>query len=35
MLDAVERALAQFDPLINGDLEPVMKVLHTQPEGQS
>lgn len=35
MLDAVDRAVAQIDQLVGGDLEPVMKVLHTQPEGKS
>ena len=35
MLDAVDRAVAQIDQLVEGDLEPVMKVLHTQQEGKS
>lgn len=35
MLDAVDRAVAQIDQLVGGDLEPVMKVLHTQQEGKS
>ncbi len=34
MLDAVDRALGQIDSLINGELEPVMKTLHTQQTGQ-
>ena len=34
MLDAVDRALGQIDSLIKGELEPVMKTLHTQQKGQ-
>ena len=34
MLDAADRAIGQIDSLINGELEPVMKTLHTQQKGQ-
>ena len=35
ILDAIDRALGQIDPMMSGNLEPVMKALHTQPKGQS
>ncbi|MEC9078997.1 MAG: aminoacyl-tRNA hydrolase [Pseudomonadota bacterium] len=35
ILDAIDRALGQIDPMMSGNFEPVMKVLHTQPKGQS
>ncbi|HCK76758.1 MAG TPA: aminoacyl-tRNA hydrolase [Gammaproteobacteria bacterium] len=35
ILDAIDRALGEIDPIMGGDLEPVMKALHTQQKGQS
>jgi len=35
ILDAIDRALDQIDPMMGGNLEPVMKALHTQHKGHS
>ncbi len=35
ILDAIDRALGEIDPMMAGDLEPVMKALHTQQTGQA
>ena len=35
ILDAIDRALGQIDPMMSGNLEPVMKALHTQHKGES
>ncbi len=35
ILDAIDRALDEINPMMAGDLEPVMKALHTQPTGQA
>lgn len=35
ILDAIDRALGEINPMMAGDLEPVMKALHTQPTGQA
>lgn len=35
ILDAIDRALDEIDPMMAGDLEPVMKALHTQQTGQA
>ncbi len=34
ILDAIDRALDQIDPMMCGNLEPVMKALHTQHKGR-
>ena len=35
ILDAIDRALDEINPMMAGDLEPVMKALHTQQTGQA
>ncbi|MBO31270.1 MAG: aminoacyl-tRNA hydrolase [Acidimicrobiaceae bacterium] len=35
ILDAIDRALGEINPMMAGDLEPVMKALHTQQTGQA
>ena len=35
ILDAIDRAVDQIDPMMDGNLEPVMKALHTQHKGHS
>ena len=35
ILDAIDRALDEINPMMGGDFEPVMKALHTQQTGQA